>query len=332
VASDLANLSDPSITSPPTDGVRTNPMSSLSPLGGGKAEDSQNAADAQSIRSSRSQSSMGAVATRHPEMTAPGLNASIAEIVSATLSSGQVTKVTTLGEIALIHNGHEGAAESETLRLDNFQVLEKVAPNLNFITPIEGKPGEYTVALPTLSHMDLGFKYQVHLDETNLAAYAPVLLTPMWKVEPTQTSVILNYAFNPAFASEKRAAFLQNAVVSISVENAKASACQSKPSGVFSKEKGMIYWRLGDVHLEEGTGSGKLLARFTTETEGKAGTIEARWEISGDNAAGVGSGLGLSVGTSGKDKEANPFEEDEGSTYKELPVQRKLISGKYVAT
>lgn len=332
VASELANIGgDQQLTSPPTDGVRTNPLASLSPLGAVRVpDDASSAADAQSIRSTRSLSSLGTSALRHPELTQPGLNGSIIETISATLAHGEVTKVTAVGEIALVYNGEHGV-ESESLRLDNFQVLEKVAPNPGFINQIEGRPGEYTVNLPSISQQQVGFKYQIHLDDSNLASYAPVILTPIWKVEPLQTSVILNYAFNPAFASEKRAAYLSNAVVMISIENAKASACQSKPTGTFSREKGLIYWRLGDVQLEAESATGKLLARFTTDAEAAPGTVEARWEIAGEHAAGVGSGLGLSHGAAVTKDESNPFA-DEGAAYKEVPVQRKLMSGKYVAS
>ena len=127
---------------------------------------------------------------------------------------------------------------------------------------------------------------------------------------------------------------MQNVVVMISVENAKATSCMSKPVGHFSRDKNLIYWRLGDITLDGyAEGPSKLLARFTTEAEAKPGTVEARWEISGENAVGLGSGLGVRVV---RDEGMDPFADDSvtGTTnglHKEVPVTRKLVSGKYVA-
>ena len=312
--------------------------------------------DAQSIRSSHSMSSLTNTTTKHPDMHQAGLNASIVETVSAWLSNGQVTKAVVIGEVALAYNVSEAHAQSgtETIRLENFPVLEKVAPNPTFINQLPSKMGEYNVDVSHLARTSVAFKYKVHLEEANLAAHAPIILTPNWKVEPTQTSVVLSYSFNPAFSSAaKRSVSLQNVVVAISIENAKALSCLSKPVGNFSREKSLIYWKLGDLTLDGyEEAPHKLLARFTTEGEAKPGKIEARWEIGGTSAAGLGSGLSLSQGSgsgSGNAREdgvgGDPFADETTTTttttatsangaagaYKEVPVTRKLVSGVYVA-
>lgn len=295
-------------------------------------------ADTQSIRSSHSLSSQGPTAVKHPEMHQPGLNASIIETVSAWFSNGQVTKATVIGEVALSYNGSDDNLKKEVIRLENFPVLEKVAPNPSFIEQVPSRSGEYSVDLSHISRTSLAFKYQVHLEEASLATHAPVILTPVWKVEPTQTSVILNYSFNPAFASAQRKVSLQNVTVIINIENAKASTCLSKPTGTFSKEKNLIYWRLGDITIDAyAEGPQKLLARFTTDGEAKPGSVEARWEVNGEHAVGLGSGLGVSQKGVAEEK-ADPFTDD-GSlargvgsgVYKEVAVVRRMVSGKYVA-
>ncbi|KAL8741695.1 MAG: hypothetical protein Q9184_008354, partial [Pyrenodesmia sp. 2 TL-2023] len=79
----------------------------------------------------------------------------------------------------------------------------------------------------------------------------------------------------------------------------------------------------------------KLLARFNTESEGKAGSVEARWEISGEAAAGLGSGLGLSrSGASKEEGSPDPFADESAAgspigAWKEVKVQRKIVSGTY---
>ncbi len=297
--------------------------------------------DAQSIRSSHSVSSMVNAIIKHPDMHHPGLNASIVETVSAWFSQSGVTRSVVIGELALAHNpgGIGNHCGFENIRLENFPVLEKVAPNPTFITQLPSRSGDYSVNLSQIPRTTVAFKYQVHLEESSLAAYAPITLVPNWKIEPTQASVIVNYSFNHAFSSPKRSVALKNVTVIINFENTKALSCQSKPVGTFSKEKSTIYWKLGDVLLDgHAELPQKLLARFSTESEAKPGSVEVRWEISGEDSTGVGSGLSLSQMTgSGGDSGVDPFA-DEGAAvgspaaWREVNVIRKVVSGKYVAT
>ncbi|KAL9065003.1 MAG: hypothetical protein Q9161_008495 [Pseudevernia consocians] len=303
--------------------------------------DAQRGSDAQSIRSAHSMSSMASTAVTHPQMRQPGLNASIAETVSATFEKSEVVKAVVIGELALQHNPSEttSSSGSENIRLENFPVLEKVAPNPTFISQIPSRSGEYSVNVSQVSRPSVAFKYQVHLEDSSLAAHAPVSITPSWKIQPTQASVILTYAFNPAFSSPaKRSVSLKNVVVFISVKNAKALSCQSKPQGIFSKERSLIYWKLGDMTLDGyAEAPQKLLARFSTEGEATPGPVEMRWEISGDAAAGLGSGLSLSQMASKEEGGSDPFADEStwssaAGTWKEVPVHRRLVSGKYIAT
>ena len=80
----------------------------------------------------------------------------------------------------------------------------------------------------------------------------------------------------------------------------------------------------------------KLLARFSTEGEAKPGIVEMRWEITGDATAGLGSGLSLSQMGSKEEGGSDPFADEStsssgGGSWKEVPLQRKLISGKYIS-
>ena len=312
------------LTSPPVPGVQTG-------------------SDAQSIRSAHSVNSLASPgAVIHPQMHQPGLNASIVETVSATFEKTQVVKAAVIGELAIQHNpsGTASPSGAEYIRLENFPVLEKVAPNPTFINQQPSKSGEYSVTLSQVTRPSVAFKYQVHLEDANLAAHAPISITPSWKIEPSQASVILTYAFNPAFVSPtKRSVSLKNVVVVIPVENAKALSCQSKPLGIFAKERSLVYWKLGDMTLDGyAEAPQKLLARFSTDAEAKAGSIEVRWEISGEAAAGLGSGLSLSQMAGSKEEGGSDPFADEGTSsaggmgsWKEVPVTRKIMSGRYIA-
>ncbi|KAL9599215.1 MAG: hypothetical protein Q9219_003996 [cf. Caloplaca sp. 3 TL-2023] len=335
----------PSPQPPDFPGAGESPIPPPSTFSAGKASslssDAPQGSDAHSIRSAHSMSSLVQTAAKHPEMTEPGLNASVVESVSAWFSSGQVTKAVVIGELALVYNASETnpAASIENIRLENFPVLEKVAPNPSFVTQTPSRSGEYSVNLAQMFRTAVAFKYQVHLEESNLAAHAPIVITPSWRIEPKQVSVIVSYAFNPAFVSPaSRSVTMKNVVVMVNLDSTKAQTCQSKPVGNFSKEKSLIYWKLGDITLDGYAETPqKLLARFGTETEGKPGSVEARWEISGEAAAGLGSGLGLSrPGSLKEEGSSDPFADESvaaspSGAWKEVKVHRKLVSGKYVA-
>ena len=298
--------------------------------------------DAQSIRSAHSVNSLATPATAtHPPMQQPGLNASIIETVSATFEKSQVVKAAVIGELALQHNPSETASPSgaQNIRLENFPVLEKVASNPGFTNQVASKSGEYSVSLSQVTRPSVAFRYQVHLEDTNLAAHAPISITASWKIESSQASVILTYAFNPAFVSPtKRSVSLKNVVIVIPVENAKTLSCQSKPLGIFAKERSLVYWKLGDMTLDGyAEAPQKLLARFSTESEGKPGAVEVRWEISGEAATGLGSGLSLSQAAGSREEGgSDPFADEGTSTsatgvWRPVPVMRKIMSGRYIA-
>ncbi|KAI9886047.1 MAG: hypothetical protein M1823_002167 [Watsoniomyces obsoletus] len=315
--------------------------------------------DAQSVRSAHSlQSHAGSKSVRHPEMPGKGLNASIVEAVSATFAQGQITKALIMGELAMVYNAPEGSTssnvqESENVRLENFHVLEKVAPNPTIVAAIPDTSGEYAIKLAGITRNTVAFKYQVHLDENSQATHLPIIITPAWRIEPHQASVILQYALNPAFVSSgnksNRSMSFHHVTFSIHLEGAKTSGCQSKPVGVFTRERSVISWQLGDVTLEVGAPASKLVARFATEAEGKPGNVETKWEIRGDAATGVGSQLklsrldpssgGVERDTSSSGTQDDPFADENRpvssgvtKTWKEVPLVRRLVSGKYIGT
>lgn len=300
------------------------------------------ASDTQSIRSGRSLSSSASATVKHPDLHEPGLNASLVETVSAWFEQGTVTKAMVIGQVALAFNPIDisaGPFGTEHIRLDNFPVLEKVAPNPAFIEQLPDNPGHYSVDLAKITKTSVAFHYQLHINPSSIAPWAPILLSPLWKPEPTQLSAILNYSLNPAF--DLRGALsvtLRNLILVIRLEpGSKATACQSKPAGTFSRDKALIYWRLGDVTLSPGQPTGSIRARFITETEARPGNTEARWELSGQESLGLGSGLGVSTQ---EEKEADPFADEEKGdgevetedkgTWKNVPTVKRIVSGTYL--
>ncbi|KAK5124530.1 hypothetical protein LTR85_001747 [Meristemomyces frigidus] len=299
------------------------------------------AADGGSIRSGRSLTSTGSQGLKHPELNEAGLNSSVVETVSARFENGKIVSSSLIGEIALAYNPADLSTPfgSENIRLENFASLEKVAPNPAFITQGPNKEGEYAVNLPNLAKTQVAFKYQVRSDDAG--SQAPLLVAPAFKIEPTQASIIVAYSLNPGFNMHGREQVtLSGVMLALTLEGAKATGCLSKPVGTFSREKNLMWWQLGDVTLRAGAAPEKLLARFTTDSEASNGSVEARWEITGENAQGLGSGLTLSIQSQshsgGASDGADPFADDEAasglmSVWKGVQGVRKLMSGAYSA-
>ncbi|GAB7360965.1 hypothetical protein MBLNU230_g0948t1 [Neophaeotheca triangularis] len=323
-----------------TPGADTQPHPTYRPMSPPKMLSSDNTGgDNQSIRSGRSLSSTTSQAARHPDLHETGLNTSIIETVSSRFENGQIASSSVIGEVALAYNAASFSTPfgTDTIRLDNFAGLDKVAPNPAFITQTPGKDGEYNVDLSSLSRTQVAFKYQVRVEDAN--AMAPLIITPAFRIEPTQTSVIVSYSLNPNLNLAGRETLtLSNVMLGITLEGARASSCQSKPVGTFAREKNLIFWQLGDVTLKPGAAPEKLLARFATDVEAKNGSVEAKWEIGGGDAHGLGSGLTISAQgqDSGAADGADPFADEDANgggaaAWKNVQGVRKLVSGNYIA-
>ncbi|PWW74577.1 hypothetical protein C7212DRAFT_298575 [Tuber magnatum] len=340
-------------SSPPLTPIKFTPKSS--------AVASEAGSDTQSIRSSRSVTSLASSPIRHPELVEAGLSASLIESVSMSFEAGAPTRTLITGEIAVAYNPIELVSPDqpppvELVRMDNFSVLEKVAPNPAFISSVPDRAGEYTMSLSNIHKTSVAFKYQVHIDEANVAVFAPIIATPVWRLEPHQSSVIIHWKPNPSFRRLNGAMgpfTMKNVIFTAGIEGAPATTCQSKPAGTFSRERGRLAWKLGDVLVDPAggdEGSKKLVARFLTEGQARATPVDMRWEISGEDANTAGSGLTLSsFGEPEKPEtaateagEVDPFADeggevksvagaDEEGTWKAVNTARKVMGGKYVA-
>lgn len=308
--------------------------------------DDHAASDTQSIRSGRSLSSAASTTIRHPDLHEPGLSASLVETVSAWFEHGNVTKAMLIGQVALAFNPIDisaGPFGTESIRLENFPVLEKVAPNPAFIEQSSDNPGNYTVDLSRITKTSVAFHYQLHIEDSNITTLPPIILSPVWKSEPTQTSAILNYSLNPKFnLGGATNITVHGLILVIRLEpGSKALSAQSKPAGTFSRDKGLIYWRLGDVTLFKDSVAQTIRVRFFTEGEARPGNVEARWEISDEQSLTLGSGLGVSMSAplneAKLDGEADPFADiDENAPpaspaagWKPVHTVKKITSGTY---
>ncbi|KAI9745804.1 MAG: hypothetical protein M1818_000485 [Claussenomyces sp. TS43310] len=324
------------------------PASPGIPVGGGSraaalaalSSGDPSSSDTQSIRSAHSLTSN--VAVKHPDLHQPGLNASIIETVSAYLENGLVKTASVVGEIALNHGYDESnpmsSSGTETIRLNNFPILEAIAPNHAFVEEAAAKDrqGEYTVNVSHLAKPMVAFRYKVHVDQNNRSSQAPIIVKPAWRSHGDNLGLIVEYMVNPAFAASPIT--LHNFVIMAAYEGGRAAGCQTKPTGTHLKEKSLIYWRIGDVTL--GNSMQKVISKLTgaAGAELKAGLVEVRWEYHGSS---FGSGLGIARLDAGKGKakeEVDPFADESatvatpaGGQWVEIDSSKKIVSGKYDA-
>ena len=305
--------------------------------------------DTASLHSSHSLANVA----QHPTMESPGLNASIIETVSTWFTEGSISRSFVVGEVALAINGLP-EDDTETIRLSNFQILEKVAANPIFVrTAVSDKgkekdtePGEYTVDVNAIrkSTPTVALKYQIHLEAEIVATYSPVIVTPAWQCQQGQVSVIVLYSLNPSFVGATSGeVVLKNVVITVSLDTTdgtKATSAMMSPQqgASFKRKAGAVVWRMNELKIS-GTEGDKLLVRFLTNTPAdtvpKKGTVEAKWEY---DQVGTSTGQQLGVtrlaeGEAGE--QADPFADEgeakSGRSWVDVHTRRKLMSGRYSA-
>ncbi|KAJ4012044.1 Suppressor of Profilin deletion [Fusarium irregulare] len=295
--------------------------------------------DTQSVRSGNSLGGLNH--PQHAQMTAPGLNSSIIESVSAIFEDGVIKSASVTGEVAFVNNPSDsGDAKSyETIRINNFAALERIGPNRIFVqNSSPDNNDQFNLDVSHLTKTATGFSYRVfsaESDTPSLGEHAPILLKPAWKPQGDKLGLLLQYQLNPS--SKITAPVQLHNVVIVATYEGKSSGAQTKPVGIHLKDKHLVYWRIGDLTLT--AEPQKIVCRIigAEGAEPKPGHIEARWELTASGDQVVGSGISISRLDEGKGKgkeisEDDPFADDSASTeqkWVDVPVTRKLVSGKY---
>ena len=203
-------------------------------------------------------------------------------------------------------------------------------------------PDQYTLDVSHLSKTAIAFSYRVFAEESDtarLAKNAPIMLKSAWKPQGDKLGLLLQYAVNPA-CDFTTPVTLHN-VVFVATYEGKASGAQTKPSGTHLKDKHLVYWRPGDLTVTPEVQ--KIVCRIVGAegTEPKPGHVEARWEyaVPANDAPGSGITFSRLVENKGKGKEISsddPFADEDNqaasqSSWVDVPLVRKLVSGKYEA-
>ncbi|CAM1503219.1 Fc.00g079950.m01.CDS01 [Cosmosporella sp. VM-42] len=297
--------------------------------------------DTQSVRSGNS---LGSLAHPiHPVMHAPGLNSSIIETVSAVFEDGVLKTASVAGEVAFVNNPSDlsDIKSHETIRINKFSALERIGPNRIFVHNTSPEhPDQFSLDVSHLQKTQTAFSYRVFADESetpSLSQHAPLFLKLAWKPQGDKLGLLIQYNLNQE-AKFTAPVTLHN-VVFVATYDGRASGAQTKPTGTHLKDKHIVYWRLGDVTLTNETQ--KIVCRVIglEGIEPTPGHVEVRWEYSASGEEVIGSGISISKLYEGKGKgkelsEDDPFADESLASSTEqkwvdIPVTRKLVSGKY---
>ncbi|KAK9324791.1 Muniscin C-terminal mu homology domain-containing protein [Lipomyces orientalis] len=290
----------------------------------------------ESSTSITSPTSSTTVAAEHPqESIVPGLSSSVVETVHASLQNGAPTRVLIVGEIALSFASTTTSTPSPVpLRLTNTSALDRVLPNQSFLAPSESED-EYVLHSATLSSAPaIAFKYSI----TSLS-YAPIIVDPIWKFEPHQTSVMLYYFVNPDFPVDQLT--VSEMSIQVAIEGARATACRSKPSGVFDQETAKLSIPIAgegqEVTLRKTDEKVQVLVRFLNDglaKESSAGGVVVKFRYSPpSDLEGVGVEV-LDVAKKSGQETVDPFADEAGAEgeWSLVPVVRSVVAGQYFAT
>ncbi|KAF4123080.1 F-BAR domain only protein [Geosmithia morbida] len=312
--------------------------------------------DTQSVRSGTSLGSL--VHSRHPDMTAPGLNSSIIETVSVHYEGGELKTASISGEIAFVNNSSDSTKMTitahETIRINDFASLDRIGPNRIFVQNTSAdQPDQFSLDVSHLTKMTTAFSYRVFspsdADPSSLGQHAPLELLPAWKPQGDKLGLLIQYRLNPS--SVYRAPLTLHNVVLVATYEGRAAGAQTKPTGTHLKDRHLVYWRLGEVTLTPNTQ--KIVCRIlgAEGIEPAPGHVEARWEYTvpaGEEGAAVGSPISISrlVEAKGKepasansnddedvDDDDDPFADADArsdlQSWVDVPLTKKLVSGKY---
>ncbi|KAK9235692.1 Muniscin C-terminal mu homology domain-containing protein [Lipomyces kononenkoae] len=275
-------------------------------------------------------------AEEHPqESIVPGLSSSVVETVHVSLQNGAPIRTLIVGEIALAFASSTSPSPMPVpVRLTNTSGLDRVLPNKSLLVPSEsGVEGEYTLDAGTLSSAPaIAFKYS-----NTSFAYAPIIVDPIWKFEPRQTSVMVYYYLNPDFVVDELT--VSDLSIEVGIEGAVATACRSKPSGVFDQEHGRLSIPIAgdgqEVRLRKTDEKVQVLVRFLNEglaRESSSGGVVVKFRYSPPAAMEGVCVEVLDVAKKSAEPD-DPFADEAGAEgeWSLVPVVRSVVAGRYFA-
>lgn len=283
----------------------------------------------------------------HPSLTTPGLNASIVELFNASFKDGELVRSNAIGEIAFSFINEESTVPSQIIELQlksNNNQLPNFMVNPMFLEQISS--AEANVANFKISDVSQllmrtvgGLKYMLS------SPLAPIVITPVWKHEPTQSTVIisikpLNSSIVEDYLSNGGVIKLTNVLISASIQGAIVSTAATKPSGTLNKDKGRVTWLAkDDVVFSSQAQEVRYVARFITNQQASEseGGVQVKFNIGHEDGGDALAALNvdLDILAKGKNVVEDPFGDNEGEEHHavadwvSVPTLKSIVSGSY---
>ncbi|CCK69338.1 Syp1p KNAG_0C02270 [Huiozyma naganishii CBS 8797] len=257
--------------------------------------------------------------------TSIGLNASVAEVINATFKEGVLRDSQLIGEIALSYvpntTMNNPVPVGINMKINNGVKFDKIMLNHAFVEQVEKE--SFKVNPQFIDNRTLGaVKYSVN------EPLAPVVVHPVWKFEPHQSSVVLTVKMAPFVPERVKQLVLEDFVVFASIEGANVDSALSKPQGSFNKERKRITWKFTQpLVLTRESGGERLIARFITDGLAKesAKGVVIKYSIREHEGENISVGSGISLEAQELDVE-NPF----GGDWKKVHTNTTLAAGNYI--
>lgn len=277
----------------------------------------------------------------HPSLTTLGLNTSIVELFNATYKDGTLSRSNAIGEVAFSFISHNENGEVALPSEISLQIASKKGLELpNFMVNTmflqqSSTPGFFTISDPAQIQMRTvgGLKYMLN------SPTPPIVITPIWKHEPTQSTVIISVKPTAELDSflKDGSITLTNFMISVSISGALVSTAATKPPGSLNKDKGRVTWvSPSTITFNSAKKEERFVARFITNqlaTESDTG-VQVRFSISNDDGAGRIDFLNtdFEINARGEHVGEDPFGDGTKKTsdeWAEVPTLKSLIAGTY---
>lgn len=197
---------------------------------------------------------------------------------------------------------------SVIIRLDQAGELERIVPNPTYLQERTSE-GEYVLNIEALSAQNKAVplaKYQVHVDPSRQASYAPLQLQAQWRVAEGHMDLMLRYRFQGKAGVQLSDVVLQTILPSDSA----VEAMQAIPEGQWDPSSHTARWELDPATLASLEG-GVIRSRWHGAS-GAPQRVQATWTASSSLTE-----VGVSM--------------VQGSQVEALPVGRSAQAGTYVA-
>ena len=276
----------------------------------------------------------------HPSLTTPGLNSSIVELFNATFKDGKLARSNAIGEVAfsfIVDETNKKLPNEIGLQISSKSngLLPNFMVNPMFLQQSATSPGSFSISDPTQISMRTvgGLKYMLNNPTP------PIVITPIWKHEDKQSTVIIS--IKPTSELESYLAHeslsLSNIMVSVSIQNAVVLSAATKPPGSLNKEKGRVTWILPHpIVFNFSKKEERLVARFITNSRASESDtgVQMRFNISNEDGAGRIDFLNtdMEIKASGVSMVEDPFGDGiskQIDDWSEVPTLKSLVAGSY---